>query len=194
VLKSLRNGMTVVDQEMREIAQQLKVKEHGSALLRKSPDFRRSLTLGIMLQVVQQLTGISVEMYYAPRIFGWLDIAVIRRGCGGAVIVGAVNVLATFVAIGLVDRWGGRPILLTGFTVMAAGTGTLGGLLALGISPYLHANLRGTECQFHRPHFLLCAGNTRCSARTERAEPDGWQAAARDWALSADSVSELCIS
>ena len=70
MLKSLRNGMTVVDQEMREIAQQLKVKEHGSALLRKSPDFRRSLTLGIMLQVVQQVTGVNVLMYYAPRIFG----------------------------------------------------------------------------------------------------------------------------
>lgn len=70
VLKSRRNGMTVVDQKLREIAQQLKYNEHGFALLRKSPDFRRSLTLGIMLQVVQQVTGINVVMYYAPRIFG----------------------------------------------------------------------------------------------------------------------------
>jgi SP family galactose:H+ symporter-like MFS transporter len=265
VLKGLRNGMTVVDQEMREIAQHLKVKEHSFALLRKSPDFRRSLTLGIMLQVVQQLTGINVVMYYAPRIFGLVGYSGHQAQLWGTVIVGAVNVLATFVAIGLVDRWGRRPILLTGFTVMATGMGPLGGLLALGISTHLQQiaavamlllfiagfamsarpmiwilcseiqpitgrdfgiagihvhklggehrgrrhvpdhteyrgsrthvlDLRGTERQFHCPHFLLCARNTPCPARTDRAESDGWQAAARDRALSADSVPGLCIS
>lgn len=33
----------------------------------------------------------------------------------GTVIVGLTNVLATFIAIGLVDRWGRKPTLTLGF-------------------------------------------------------------------------------
>ncbi len=44
----------------------------------------------------------------------------------GTVIVGLTNVLATFIAIGLVDRWGRKPTLTLGFLVMAAGMGVLG--------------------------------------------------------------------
>jgi len=32
-------------------------------------------------------------------------------------------------------------------------------------------DLCGTERRFHCPRFLLCTGNTRCAARTDRAEP-----------------------
>ncbi|NDY71318.1 hypothetical protein DO021_14815 [Desulfobacter hydrogenophilus] len=31
--------------------------------------FRHAIFLGICLQVIQQLTGINVVMYYAPKIF-----------------------------------------------------------------------------------------------------------------------------
>lgn len=48
-------------------------------------------------------------------------------------IVGLVNVLATFIAIGLVDRWGRKPTLILGFMVMAAGMGVLGTMLHFGI-------------------------------------------------------------
>ncbi|MDI8107008.1 MFS transporter, partial [Salmonella enterica subsp. enterica serovar Anatum] len=41
-------------------------------------------------------------------------------------IVGLTNVLATFIAIGLVDRWGRKPTLTLGFLVMAIGMGILG--------------------------------------------------------------------
>ena len=48
--------------------------------------------------------------------------------------VGLTNVLATFIAIGLVDRWGRKPILYTGFTVMAVGLGVVGTTMYLGIA------------------------------------------------------------
>jgi MFS transporter, SP family, galactose:H+ symporter len=134
VLDRLRPDSETVEQEMRDIAKQLEVKEQGFALLRRSRDFRRSLTLGVMLQIVQQLTGINVVMYYAPRIFGLAGYSGHEAQLWGTVIVGVVNVIATFIAIGLVDRWGRRPILLTGFAVMTVGMGVLGYLLKVGIT------------------------------------------------------------
>ncbi|QGZ64902.1 sugar porter family MFS transporter [Paraburkholderia acidisoli] len=136
VLNSVRPETAVVEQEMKDIARQLQVKEQGFSLLRKNRDFRRSLALGIGLQVVQQLTGINVVMYYAPRIFGLAGYSGHQAQLWGTVIVGVVNVVATFIAIGLVDRWGRRPILLTGFGVMTVGMGALGWLLHLGVSTH----------------------------------------------------------
>lgn len=51
----------------------------------------------------------------------------------GTVIVGLTNVLATFIAIGLVDRWGRKPTLILGFIVMAAGMGVTGTMMHIGI-------------------------------------------------------------
>ena len=111
VLERLRSDSNAVATEMREIAEQLKVEFQGWGLFRSNPNFRRSVWLGVLLQVMQQLTGINVVMYYAPRIFGLAGYGTAHDQLWGTVIVGAVNVAATFIAIGLVDRWGRKPIL-----------------------------------------------------------------------------------
>ncbi len=133
VLLQLRPDRATAEEEIQEIREQLKVKQEGLGLLRASPNFRRSIGLGIVLQIVQQLTGINVVMYYAPRIFGLAGYGSAHDQLWGTVLIGAVNVVSTFIAIGLVDRWGRKPILYTGFTVMAAGMGALGFLLHLGV-------------------------------------------------------------
>lgn len=134
VLEKLRSDRQSIETEMREIADQLKVEFQGWGLFRSNPNFRRTVGLGIMLQVMQQLTGINVVMYYAPRIFGLAGYGTSHDQLWGTVIVGAVNVAATFIAIGLVDRWGRKPILYTGFTVMALALATLGALLHAGVT------------------------------------------------------------
>ena len=134
VLEKLRSDRQSIETEMREIADQLKVEFQGWGLFRSNPNFRRTVWLGIMLQVMQQLTGINVVMYYAPRIFGLAGYGTSHDQLWGTVIVGAVNVAATFIAIGLVDRWGRKPILYTGFTVMALALATLGALLHVGVT------------------------------------------------------------
>ncbi|MHC1481095.1 sugar porter family MFS transporter [Frateuria aurantia] len=121
VLMSLRGGLKrVVDTEIEDIDRQLKKPQHGWGLFRSNPNFRRSVWLGILLQVVQQLTGINVVMYYAPKIFQTMGYAVEAQMWFTAA-VGLVNVLATLIAMAVIDRWGRRPTLLAGFAVMAAG-------------------------------------------------------------------------
>lgn len=132
VLQKLRGDATGVQIEIAEIREQLRTPQQGWRLFLENRNFRRSVGLGIALQVVQQLTGINVVMYYAPRIFADMGYATSMQMWFTA-IVGLTNVLATFIAIGLVDRIGRKPILYAGFVVMAIGLGVVGVLMHIGM-------------------------------------------------------------
>jgi SP family galactose:H+ symporter-like MFS transporter len=69
VLIKLRGDPEVVRREEAEIAEQLRVPQRGWHMFLQNKNFRRSVGLGVLLQIVQQLTGMNVVMYYAPRIF-----------------------------------------------------------------------------------------------------------------------------
>jgi len=78
----------------------------------------RVLRIGIVLALLQQVTGINVFLYYAPEIFNHVS----RSGNASlleTVIVGAVNVLFTILAMALVDKAGRKPLLLGGSLGMA---------------------------------------------------------------------------
>ncbi len=78
------------------------------------------IVIGILLSVFQQFVGINVALYYAPRIFESMgagkDASMMQT-----VIMGLVNVIFTVVAILTVDRWGRKPLLITGSIGMAIG-------------------------------------------------------------------------
>lgn len=133
VLDRLRDTSEQAKNELDEIRESLKIKQTGWALFKDNSNFRRAVYLGVLLQVVQQFTGMNVIMYYAPKIFEIAGFTNTTEQMWGTVIVGLVNVLATFIAIGLVDRWGRKPTLILGFIVMAAGMGILGTMLHIGI-------------------------------------------------------------
>ena len=132
VLTKLRGNPEVVQKEEAEIAEQLKIPQRGWHMFLENRNFRRSVGLGILLQIVQQFTGMNVVMYYAPRIFQDMGYHT-EAQLWFTAIVGLVNVLATLIAIFLVDRWGRKPILYTGFSVMAIGLGVVGTMMHLGI-------------------------------------------------------------
>ena len=134
VLLLLRSTHTEAHAELEAIRQSVQIKQRGWQLFRANSHFRRSTYLGILLQFMQQFTGMNVIMYYAPKIFDLAGFASTSQQMWGTVIVGLVNVLATFIAIGLVDRWGRKPTLILGFIVMALGMGTLGTMMNIGIS------------------------------------------------------------
>ncbi|MGG5414948.1 sugar porter family MFS transporter [Edwardsiella tarda] len=134
VLEKLRDSSKQAQDELNEIRESLKLKQSGWSLFKQNSNFRRAVYLGILLQVMQQFTGMNVIMYYAPKIFDLAGFASTEQQMWGTVIVGLVNVLATFIAIGLVDRWGRKPTLILGFIVMAIGMGTLGTMMNIGIT------------------------------------------------------------
>ncbi len=131
VLAELGHDRAAAEREIGEIDAQLRVKQQGFRMFRENPNFRRSVALGVGLQILQQLTGINVIMYYAPKIFEGAGFG-LHAASWATAIVGAVNVLATFIAIAFVDRVGRRPILIASFAIMAIGMAVVGTLLAGG--------------------------------------------------------------
>jgi SP family galactose:H+ symporter-like MFS transporter len=132
VLQRLRGDADVVAREAADIEEQLKTPQRGWDLFFSNSNFRRSVGLGVLLQLMQQFTGMNVVMYYAPRIFKEMGYDTSAQMWFTA-LVGLTNVLATFIAIGLIDRWGRKPILYTGFAVMTAGLGLVGLMMHNGI-------------------------------------------------------------
>ncbi len=74
--------------------------------------------VGIMLSVFQQAVGINAVLYYAPRIFGDMGM---ENPMVQTVIMGIVNILFTLVAVFTVEKWGRKPLLITGSIGMAVG-------------------------------------------------------------------------
>lgn len=103
-------GEAHAEREMAEIEAALREEPVSLAQLLQ-PGLFRVLVIGVVLAVLQQVTGINVILYYAPKIFATLG-ATTDAALLNTVVVGASMVAFTFVAIGAVDRWGRRPLLL----------------------------------------------------------------------------------
>lgn len=120
------NGHAAAEPELREITNAI---AHESASLSDllKPGARTVLLIGIALAVLQQVTGINVFLYYAPDIFKKLgahtDAALMQT-----VVVGAVNLLFTVIAIWTVDRLGRKPLMILGSLGMGVS------LLAIGLA------------------------------------------------------------
>jgi SP family xylose:H+ symportor-like MFS transporter len=81
---------------------------------------KKVIIIGILLSVFQQFVGINVALYYAPRIFESMGAAK-DASMMQTIIMGFVNVIFTAVAILTVDKWGRKPLLITGSIGMAVG-------------------------------------------------------------------------
>jgi len=83
------------------------------------------IVIGILLSVFQQFVGINVVLYYAPEIFKSMgsgtDTALLQT-----IIVGAVNLLFTVLAIMTVDKLGRKPLMIIGALGMAISMFALG--------------------------------------------------------------------
>jgi MFS transporter, SP family, galactose:H+ symporter len=157
VLLKLRGDASIASREAADIQAQLRTPQAGWRLFLDNRDFRRSVALGVGLQLVQQFTGMNVVMYYAPRIFADMGYATAAQMWFTAA-VGLTNVLATFIAIGFVDRIGRKPILYAGFAVMAIGLGVVGTLMHAGIVTHGEQLLAVTMLLVFIVGFAMSAG------------------------------------
>lgn len=74
--------------------------------------------IGIMLSVFQQAVGINAVLYFAPRIFESMGMG---NPMMQTVIMGIINILFTLLAVFTVERWGRKPLLISGSIGMAVG-------------------------------------------------------------------------
>ena len=74
--------------------------------------------IGIMLSVFQQAVGINAVLYFAPRIFESMGMG---NPMMQTVIMGIINILFTLLAVFTVERWGRKPLLISGSKGMVVG-------------------------------------------------------------------------
>ncbi len=82
------------------------------------PALRLVLTIGIVVAVLQQITGINSVFFYAPMIFEQSGIGT-DASFSQAILVGLTNLIFTIVAILFIDRFGRKLLLTIGLSGIA---------------------------------------------------------------------------
>ncbi len=113
------HGERVAEAELVEVRASLAHDSgHNDATLRDlwNPGLRSVLVIGLVVGVLQQITGINSVLAYATVIFERASVAGASDDASfmQTMLVGLVNLLSTVVALLLIDRVGRRPLLIFG--------------------------------------------------------------------------------
>lgn len=119
------NGATEAKAQLEEISQLIQSETDVSLSSLFRPGFRVALLIGVVLGVLQQVTGINAIMYYAPAIFQQIGAGT-NAQLTQTIIVGLVNLVFTIVSLWLIDKVGRKVLLLIGAAVMAISLITVG--------------------------------------------------------------------
>jgi sugar porter (SP) family MFS transporter len=113
VLKSYTDeaGATLLLEDIR-VSLMTKMERRWSALW--SPAVRGSLLIAAGFMVLIPATGINAILYYGPQIFSLAGIGSNKSAIFATLLVAITNVLATVIALVLVDRLGRKPLLYAG--------------------------------------------------------------------------------
>ncbi|QKJ63421.1 sugar porter family MFS transporter [Flavobacterium sp. M31R6] len=106
------SGEETVRVELNSIKEMAGHKSGGYKELLRLP-LRKLLVLAMVLTALSQFSGINGVIFYGPTILKSAGI-VTSDALFYQVILGAANVLFTFIAISKVDTWGRRPLYIVG--------------------------------------------------------------------------------
>jgi SP family arabinose:H+ symporter-like MFS transporter len=104
-------------------------KDKASVVELFKPAMRLVITIGLVVGILQQITGINSVFFYAPMIFEQSGIGT-DASFIQAILVGVTNLVFTILAMLLIDKLGRKPLLAFG----VAGIGVFMVLLAYGFN------------------------------------------------------------
>lgn len=82
------------------------------------PPYLRATVFVVGLGFFIQITGINATVAYGPRIFEAMGVTTKTESLLMAMLVQVIALVAVIASMSVVDRWGRRPILLTGIAIM----------------------------------------------------------------------------
>jgi SP family galactose:H+ symporter-like MFS transporter len=126
LIRIRRDDPAAIDGEIAEIKESLQAEPGGWRDLLQ-PAVKAALLVGVGLAILQQVTGINTVIYYAPTIIEFTGVDSGSSAILASIGVGIVNVIATLVALRLIDTKGRRTLLMIGVTGMVASLVALGG-------------------------------------------------------------------
>jgi sugar porter (SP) family MFS transporter len=143
-------GPTFAEAEMDSIRSVLR-QEQGTWRELMTRKLSRPLTIGILLAILQQVTGINVFMYFGTTLFKNISQSTgVDSGMIQQSLIGVAGIFFTVIAMAVVDRGGRKPLMFIGtagmfFSLVAMGImaqtmkdpGTAGTPMLLGIIIYL---------------------------------------------------------
>ena len=110
--------------------------EKGSWAEVLSPKLRRPLLIGVLLAILQQVTGINVFLYFGATIFKTMSARTgVDAGLLTQAIINGACVLFTVIAIATVDKWGRKPLMLVGAIGMGSSLVAMGAMAQAGADP-----------------------------------------------------------
>ena len=123
------------DAALREIKESIAEETGGMSELFQ-PGLRVALLVAVVLAILQQMTGVSILLVYAPTIFKSAGFATASDAIWQAIPLNIWNIACTALAFWFVDRLGRKPLLLMGTTGMAVGLIFMGMCFQFGWSGY----------------------------------------------------------
>ena len=106
------DGAAYARTELAEIKETLS-HESGSLGQLFQPGMKIVLVIGVVLAVLQQVTGINVFLYFGTEIFKKMGSGT-NAALLQTIVVGVVNLTFTIIAIWTVDRIGRKPLMMIG--------------------------------------------------------------------------------
>ena len=118
--------------EIKEITDTVNAEKNSLRLLLE-PGMKLAVLLGVSLAVLQQFTGIDAVIYYGPKILEGAGFGM-SEALGSQVIIGSINLSFTILAILMIDKFGRKPLLITGTAGMLVSTIAIGLLFAFDLA------------------------------------------------------------
>jgi len=131
ILERIRHDFQV-EPELKEIKETVTISMPMKQLL-SNKHFLKVVFLGVMLQIIQQLSGMNAILYYAPIIFDQAGFSQ-TDGMWVTVSIGLVNVITTIFSLYLIEQMGRRALLYLGSVLLFISTAALAVLFKMGLS------------------------------------------------------------